>query len=163
MGELTESPHVLKAKDVHIGRNKKKMMFVLHTSKTHGMDRKPQVININSSEYDLNGQRKIGTIVKAQFCPFSILKTYVDMRKRRLTDNEQFFVFYNRDPVTPEIFRSTLRRVIEELGLEPMLYGTHSLRAGNAVQMVENESISVETVWKLGRWRSNAIYAYLSH
>ena len=35
IGELTSGPHVVKACDVHLGRNKNKMMFVLHTSKTH--------------------------------------------------------------------------------------------------------------------------------
>ena len=34
IGEVSESEHVIKAKDVHIGRNKNKLMFILHTSKT---------------------------------------------------------------------------------------------------------------------------------
>ena len=36
VGEVTESPHVVKAKDVKIGTNKDKLKFILHTSKTHG-------------------------------------------------------------------------------------------------------------------------------
>ena len=35
VGELTESEHVVKARDVHIALNKDKLMFILHTSKTH--------------------------------------------------------------------------------------------------------------------------------
>ena len=44
IGELTLSPHVIKARDVHIGVNKKKLLFVLHTSKTHNKSSKPQII-----------------------------------------------------------------------------------------------------------------------
>ena len=163
VGELTASQHVLKAKDVHIGRNKKKLMFVLHSSKTHGKDEKPQVIKICGSEYDAAGVKRIGNIKEAKFCPFHALKSYIDMRKTRNNDQEQFFVFRNRLAVTAENFRTTLREVLNHLGLNSLLYGTHSLRAGHAVQMVEIDGISVETARKLGRWKSNAIYTYLSN
>ena len=36
VGELTKSPHVMRAKDVYISHNKDKILIVLHTSKTHG-------------------------------------------------------------------------------------------------------------------------------
>ena len=45
-GEVTKSPHVVKAKDVYIADNKPKFMFVLHSSKTHGKGNKPQIIKI---------------------------------------------------------------------------------------------------------------------
>ena len=35
IGEITQSPHVIKACDVHLAKNKKKVMFVLRSSKTH--------------------------------------------------------------------------------------------------------------------------------
>ena len=161
VGELTESEHILRAKDVHIGRNKNKMMFVLHSSKTHNRGNKPQVIKINGSEYDVNGTRNVNNDSHC-FCPFAIVKRYVAMRKQRKTENEQFFVSRNRDPVTADQFRVTLRKVIEDLGLDPQMYGTHSLRAGNAVQLVESGT-PVEMVRKIGRWKSNAIYAYLRY
>ena len=47
IGEMTESQHVVKAKDVHIGINKDKLMFVLHSSKMHGKGTKPQIVKIN--------------------------------------------------------------------------------------------------------------------
>ena len=47
---MTESQHVVKAKDVHIGINKDKLMFVLHSSKTHGKGTKPQIVKINCLE-----------------------------------------------------------------------------------------------------------------
>ena len=47
VGELMMSPHVVKAVDVHIGTNKDKLMFILHTSKTHNRGVKPQIIKID--------------------------------------------------------------------------------------------------------------------
>ena len=49
VGEMTASDHVVKACDVHVVTNKKKMMFVLHTSKTHTRASKPQIIKIVAS------------------------------------------------------------------------------------------------------------------
>ena len=161
VGELTFSPHILKTKDVHIGKNKKKLMFVLHSSKTHGKDSKPQIIKINGEEYDVTGKKIVGNITKNQFCPFHILKNYVEIRKCRQNDNEQYFVFRNREPVTADNFRVVMRKILSHLRLDSSLYVTHSYRAGHAVQMVENDGISVETARKLGRWKRNAIYTYL--
>ena len=48
VGELTQCPHVVKAKDVHVATNKLKMMFILHTSKTHNKGNKPQIIKIKA-------------------------------------------------------------------------------------------------------------------
>ena len=37
VGEVTESPHVLKAKDTYVGTNKDKFLAILYTSKIHGL------------------------------------------------------------------------------------------------------------------------------
>ena len=50
IGEVTKSIHVILAKDIHIGKNKDKLMFVLHSSKTHWFDVKPQVVKISGKE-----------------------------------------------------------------------------------------------------------------
>ena len=52
VGELTSGTHPVLARDVHVGENKQKLMFILCTSKTHGKDNKPQIIKITSSDYD---------------------------------------------------------------------------------------------------------------
>ena len=44
IGELTQSLHVVKAADVHVGENKNKLMFILHMSKTHSKGDKLQII-----------------------------------------------------------------------------------------------------------------------
>ena len=42
IGELTQSAHVLRARDVHVAKNKKKFLFILRSSKMHGKDAMPQ-------------------------------------------------------------------------------------------------------------------------
>ena len=49
IGEVAQSPHVLLAKNVHVGINKKKILFILLSSKTHNEGDKPQLIKISSS------------------------------------------------------------------------------------------------------------------
>ena len=54
VGELTSGSHPVLAKDVHIGTNKKKLLFVLHSSKTHTKGDKPQLIKIQAKEQSVN-------------------------------------------------------------------------------------------------------------
>ena len=44
IGELTEGPHMLKASNIHVGKNKNKLLIVLYSSKTHAQDTYPQKI-----------------------------------------------------------------------------------------------------------------------
>ena len=90
IGEVTESDHVIKAKDVHIGKNKKKLMFILHSSKTHTPGVKPQIIKITSSQNIKQNNT---------YCPFKLLQDYIQIRKKYKTANEQFFVFRDRSPL----------------------------------------------------------------
>ena len=79
IGELTLSPHVIKARDVHIGVNKKKLLFVLHSSKTHNKSSKPQIIKIDSiKKYDVNCKN----VSVMQNCPFQLLQEYISRRRK---------------------------------------------------------------------------------
>ena len=64
VGELMESDHVVKVRDVHIGENKNKILFILRSSKTHGEDSFPQSV-------------KISKIQQLALCPFKLLRTYL--------------------------------------------------------------------------------------
>ena len=92
VGEIAWLDHTVKAADMHIGVNKDKVMFVLHTSKTHGRDRKPQIIKIDSeiiqskSTKTVTSEREIG--------PFALLRTYTKVRKKFITINEPFFRWF---------------------------------------------------------------------
>ena len=155
IGEVTTSDHVILAKDVHMGKNKKKLMFVLHSSKTHWKDSKPQIVKISSTD----GWSK-SHFTNMGFCLFEIIKMYLDIRKKRQADHEQFFSFSDRSPVKPLHFRFVLRKLIIYLNLDPDIYQVHGFRAGRATDMADM-GISVETIKKLGWWKSSAVYNYL--
>ena len=67
---------------MHIGQNKKKLLFVLRTSKTHGEDNLPQTIKINSLG---KSKRNPSRTVDAEYdmmCPYMLLRNYITLRKK---------------------------------------------------------------------------------
>ena len=153
VGEITQSPHVMKAADVHIGQNKDKIMIILHSSKTHGEGDKPQIIKLSAQKLP---KQKMNNII----CPFKNLVTYISIRKTIKYENEQFFVFCDHSPVTSVHFRNGIKTLIAKNNLDNTLYTSHSIRAGRVTDMVEI-GIPIETIRKIGRWKSSAIYSYL--
>ena len=98
VGELTMtfSQHAVLAQDVHIASNQYKILFVLRTSKTHGLGHKPQKLKISSKPLCSE------TTVKLEgetFCPYDLLKKYLRIRGTYRTFNEQIFVFSDTLPV----------------------------------------------------------------
>ena len=91
VGEITTGSHPVRAKDVHIGSNKNKILLILYTSKTHGYGSKPQKVKIEQNLAIKPGKR--------YFCPFTISRQYLHQRGNYKSDNEPFFVFSNRDPI----------------------------------------------------------------
>ena len=67
IGEVTASPHALKAKDVGIGKNKDKLRFLLRSSKTHTPGDRPQVIKISKEK----------TEKTEMSCPFMAVNNYL--------------------------------------------------------------------------------------
>ena len=156
IGEITLSLHVLKAKDVHMGSNKNKLLFILHSSKTHTKGCKPQQIKIDEVR---SKPRSTASRCKI-LCPFKLLKTYLTLRLPYVSDQEAFFVFKDRSPVKPYQFRRILRQAILFNNLNPSYYSAQGLRSGRATDLLDM-GVSVETIRKLGRWQSTAIYTYL--
>ena len=72
VGELTESPHVLKARNVHIATNKDKLLLILYSSKTHDKSTRPQNITITA-----NALEKSGGYRNRFFCPFALMRCYI--------------------------------------------------------------------------------------
>ena len=155
MGEITQSDHVVKAKDVHIADNKDKLRLVLYSSKTHNPGMRPQKISITSNRIE-----KSGNYLKRHFCPFQLVKKYNTWRGSYDTDTEQFFVFRDKSPVTAENSRKILKTVLVNLGLNPAHYGMHSFRIGRTSDLIKY-NYSIEEVKKLGRWHSNVVYKYI--
>ena len=112
VGEIASGTHPVLAPDVHLGINKKKVVFVLRTSKTHWCDRKPQQIKLS--------------------------------------------------PVKPHHLHKTLKTAISCIGLPPQNYNVHSLRIGCPVDHYSVHQIPICSIQKIGRWRSNSVFTYLS-
>ena len=159
IGEITASPYTITARDVHIGINKNKLLFVLRSSKTHGKGTKPQLIKI-SSVIPTHQPESYGDL---RICPFIHLKRYIAARGSRTSSasHEQFFIFRDNTLVHAHHLRKVLKNAITANGLDAKFYDCHCLRLGRAVDLLKL-GISVETIKKLGRWRLNAVYTYLA-
>ena len=154
-GELARGPHVILVCNTHIGINKNKFLFVLKSSKTHDNGSQPQRIKISELS---KGKRRLPKVEK--YCPFNILKNYLQVWPASRSCDEQFFAFSDGSAVQPSHLIDVLKRMILKIGLQPNLYNIHLLRIGMASQMMK-QGISVETIKKIGRWKSNAMFAYL--
>ena len=150
IGELTTGTHPVKACDVHVGQNKYKMLFVLRTSKTHGKEARPQKVKITATKS-----------VKSFFCPFTLTRTYMNMRGDYVNNTEPFFIFRNKIPVQPSHVRQVLRKCLQAINLNPKAYSLHSFRIGRTSELVNNFNWTLPRVKSAGRWKSNAVYKYI--
>ena len=94
------------------------------------------------------------------YCPFTLLCDYVNYRSRFKHEHEPFFVFRDNSPVKPEQMRHMLKTVISKSGFDAYYYEVHGLRTGRASDLLKM-GVSVETIKKLGRWKSNTVFTYL--
>ena len=97
IGELTSGMHPVRAKDIHIGHNKDKILLFLYTSKTHGKESGPQEIKISAAEYNTEQVH-----FTRFFCPFIATRKYTYARGNFDTDTEPFFIFADGTPVEPK-------------------------------------------------------------
>ena len=150
--------HAVHAKNVHVGVNKNKLMFVLLTSKTHWKNVKPQTIKIdaisnNTHNSENNEQNK--------WCPYKILRDFIEVRRGFRQIDEPFFIFSDGTPVSSINMREMLKNSLKFAGFDEKLYVTHSFRIGCSKDLLSLK-ILVETIKKLGRWKSNSVFVYLS-
>ena len=159
--------------DVHLGDNKKKILFVLRTSKTHWTDNRPQFIKITSipmanvqgySDYPSSNciHHMLPRTNSFKFCPYDLVKRYMDMQKNYRSPSEPFYVFRDHSLVTPQHARTTLRQMLSGMQLKAEKYGMHSFHIGRSVDMY-NSSIETGIIKKVGRWKSNIVYSYLNY
>ena len=155
IGEVTTSPHVARARNVHVATNKDKLLIILLTSKTHGKRNRPQKIKITS-----NSSEHSGSYAHRHFCPFSVLRRYMQLRGPYDTDEEQFFVFRDKQPVKPGQATAVLKLMIQRLNLNNKNYSMHSFRIGRTSDLIKFKYL-LDEVQRLGRWRSNAVLKYI--
>ena len=151
VGELATGTHPAKACNVHMARNRDKILIILYSSKTHGDESRPQEIEISAVE-----GREI-----THFCPFNLARQYMRMRGGYVDDQEPFFIYRDRRPVTPSQVRTLLRRILKILNLNPVLYDTHSWRIGHASDLFKSNNCSVSFIRQKGHWKSNTVFKYL--
>ena len=157
IGELTQSPHVMLARNVHLATNKQKLLIVLYSSKTHGIDSYPQKIKITGT--DENDELQTKPIEKC-FCPFQLTEIFLKYRGDYDSDDEQFFVFRDKSPVKPDHVRKVLKECLQSLNLDESLYNCQSLRIGRANDMAKY-NYSLMEIRQAGRWKSSAVFKYI--
>ena len=163
IGELMEGDHPVKACNFHIGQNKRKILLILLSSKTHSEGDLPQRIKIaesKRSKSDTTTQIRLNGQDVSFFCPFQVLNEYRIARGRYEDQNENLFIFKDRTPVKPSHAAEVLRQCLENINLDLHLYTFHCLRSGRACDMLK-QGYTIEQIKYLGRWKSNAVYKYL--
>ena len=98
LGELTADPHAILAKNVHLGENKNKILFILESSKTHGKDKKPQLVKISSraiNEYSANKRKNYkiyqhSTDAEPTLCAYTILREFLRNRHKETETMNNF-------------------------------------------------------------------------
>ena len=133
---------------------------MLKFSKTHSENRKPQLIKISNKSTNKNVATN--TRPRIYSCPYTAVRNYLNIRPSCTKPSEPFFIFCDRAPVLPLQFRTMLRTLLTTAGFQANLYSRHSFRIGRSVDLYKM-GVSVETIKKLGHWRSNCVYSYLSH
>ena len=163
VGEVTLGSHPILAKDVHIGANKEKLMLILHSLKTHAKCNFPQMVKISSTRTSAAKNRIQQQAENQEFCPYMLIRKYANLRGPfRCADNEPFFTFAGGVPVKPIHMNRCLKTILGKCGFDPIVYSVHSLRVGRSVDLLKL-GLSVETIKKLGRWKSNAVFQYLKY
>ena len=133
--ELTTGSHPIKVTDVHIGRNKKKFLMILRSSKTHSIGDRPQSVKLTST--DRGKHRSSNKRSKpVPVCPFDNLQRYINVRPKFKDPMEPFFVFGDRTPIKPEQFHRVLKQIIQISGFDPKYYEVHGLRTGRAQDLL---------------------------
>ena len=151
----TKAGHALKAKDIFVGTNKQKILIILYSSKTHGKNKRPQQVRIspNANTTTVWSRNKL-------FCPFDACRQYSAVRGEYSEDDDNYFIYQDGSPLTPNKFRKVLKQALKQVGVDEDLYDTHSLRTGRATDL-SKMGCSVEKIKQIGRWSSNAVYKYL--
>ena len=117
IGEVAKGDHPVLARDVQIGDNKRKLLFILRSSKTHCQSDIPQSVKISSTKVP-NAQDVVdATNPDAnKFCPYQLVDDYLSMRPTYARDDEPFFVFRDRTPVGTVIIAKLLKDALTDGG-----------------------------------------------
>lgn len=145
--------HAVMTGDVHLSKNpnKTKAKFVIRSSKTLIMGKRPQMIDIYP-DYQVLG---------TPLCPVKIINQFSKLRPPRDDPKTQFFVFSDGSNVGEHHVRSVLRNCLKRLHLPWRSFNFHGYRSGRATDLFK-WNFSIDWIRKVGRWskKSTAILAY---
>lgn len=151
VGEITDSQHQIKARNVRYSKNKNKLVITLQSSKTHTSNEMPQIIEI----------RAIPQL--QENCPLKCICEYLALRGTNCDDEEEpLFVHEGKQQVSATMYRTCLRKLLSKIGVSCQLYDCHSMRSGRACDLQEL-GFSVTQICEIGRWspKSNTVYLYI--
>lgn len=145
--------HAVKTGDVHLSLNlnKSKVKYVLRSSKTHTIGRRPQMIDI------LPDYQVFGT----PHCPVKLINAFAKLRPPRSDPTSRFFVFSDGSKVGEHHVRGILKKCLKLLNLPCKSFNFHGYRSGRATDLFK-WNFSIDWIRKVGRWskKSTAILVY---
>ena len=158
VSEISSGEHPVRVRDVYIRGNKNKILFLLRSSKTHGKGSKPQLVKISSKNNDKLLKKTKGH--GSHLCLYTLLRNFIARRPRYHSLSEPFFIFRDYQPLKPVHVRTILKTVLTLANFQSHLFNTHSFRIGRSSDLLKL-GVPVNTIKKLGRWKSNIVYNYL--
>ena len=95
VGEITKGEHPILARNVHLAQNKKKLLIYLESSKMHNKGNNLQIVKISA----VDAGKKEKNPKNDKFCPFRLIRDFLQVRSGYKSLNETFFIFRNIDLV----------------------------------------------------------------
>jgi integrase len=95
--------------------------------------------------------------LKGVGCPVSWFRAYSMLRPQGA---RAFFCKLTGEPLSVKTPNFIVKRILKELGVCALEYGSHSLRKGGATAAIE-AGMSVPALKAHGRWKSDAVYTYI--
>ena len=119
-----------------------------------------KLLNHKKIKISLNRADKQRKYCHRHFCPFKLLRQFLQLRGNYENENEQLFIFRDRNPLLQYHSRNLLKILINRLDLDARLYGMHSFRIGRTTDLVKYH-YPREEIKLMGRWRSNVVFKYI--
>ena len=105
IGELVSlEPHTIKAANIHVAKNKNKILVILFSSKTQTEDSYPQKVKITAQQ---PARRQ------KFFCLFNLIKQYLRICGGYSNENEPFYIFTDKSPVMDITYAKLFKKLLK--------------------------------------------------
>lgn len=99
----------------------------------------------------------LSSIANSLHCPVYLMYEYLRIRPKCCGP---LFIFRCGSPIPASYFNSTLKKLVEFIGLNPKFYKGHSFRIGAATSAAAR-GVPLAVIQSMGRWKSNAFQNYI--